>query len=90
MALESDVSGEVFQIATGIETSILELAMLVQKVVGWDVGVHHGPPRQGDIRKNYSAITKVERMLEWEPRMALADGLRQTWQWFEQQMGLAR
>jgi UDP-glucose 4-epimerase len=56
LALEGKVSGKVFQIATGVETSIIELAEMVQEVVGRHVGVQHGPPRQGDIRKNYSVI----------------------------------
>ena len=30
-----------------------------------DVGVQHGPPRQGDVRKNYSAIAKVAQMIGW-------------------------
>lgn len=83
LALESEVSGEVFQIATGVETSILELAVLVQEVVGRNVGVQHGPPRQGDIRKNYSGIRKAEQMLGWRPKVDLRGGLWETWRWFE-------
>ena len=64
-ALESDVSGEVFQIATGTETSIIDLAGMVQQVVDRDVERHHGPPRQGDIGRNYSAIAKVRERLGW-------------------------
>ncbi len=82
LALEADVSGEVFQIATGEETSILELAELVQQVTGRSVEAHHGPARQGDIRKNYSAVSKVRRMLGWEPMTDLADGLRATYAWW--------
>lgn len=52
LALESDMSGEVFQIATGVETSIRELAILGQEVVGRNVGITPAPPRQGDIRQN--------------------------------------
>jgi UDP-glucose 4-epimerase len=85
LALESDVSGEVFQVATGVETSILELAALVQKVVRRDVGMRHGPPRQGDIRRNYSAISKARRLLGWEPTTELGVGLCETWRWFEAQ-----
>lgn len=81
-ALESEIGGEVFQIATGVETSINELAALIQDVVGRDVGIVHGPPRQGDIRKNFSAVSKAERMLGWRPRTSLVDGLRTTWNWF--------
>lgn len=82
LALGSDVSGEVFQIATGEETSILELAEMVQRVTGRSVDAHHGPPRQGDIRKNYSAVTKVERILGWKPSTDLEDGLQASWDWF--------
>lgn len=81
MALESEVSGEVFQIATGEETSILELAEEVQEVTGRSVEAEHGPPRQGDIRKNYSAVGKVGRVLGWQPEVGLVQGLELTWDW---------
>jgi len=58
LALESDVSGEVFQVASGAETSIIELAEMVQEVTGNSVEVSHGPARRGDVRKNYSAVDK--------------------------------
>jgi UDP-glucose 4-epimerase len=90
LALESKVAGEVFQVAIGVETSIIELAALVQDTVGQGVGMHHGPPRQGDIRKNYSTIEKVRRMLGWEPEVSLAVGLREVWAWFNGWMGDGR
>lgn len=82
LALESSVGGEVFQIATGVETSIRELAMTVQDVAGSPVEVRHGPARRGDIRKNYSAIGKVRTVLGWEPEIVLSQGLELTWEWF--------
>jgi UDP-glucose 4-epimerase len=83
LALESDVSGEVFQIATGVETSIQELAETVREVTGRSLEVRHGPARQGDIRKNYSAVGKVRSVLGWEPTVELRDGLREMWEWFQ-------
>lgn len=82
LALESAISGEVFQIATGVETSILDLARLIQQVMASDVQITHAPPRQGDMRKNYSEIFKIERMLGWVPGKKLCDGLQLTWEWF--------
>jgi UDP-glucose 4-epimerase len=84
LALESEVAGEVFQIATGVETSIRELAGMVEEVVGSPVELCHGPARQGDIRKNYSSVSKVRIALGWEPRVALRKGLELTWDWFHQ------
>jgi len=82
LALENDVSGELFQIATGVETSIRELAAMVQEITQREIEVCHAPARQGDIRKNYSAISKICEALGWEPRMYLLDGLQETWEWF--------
>jgi UDP-glucose 4-epimerase len=87
LALGSEVSGEVFQIATGTETSIIELTGMVQQAIDQDVEMRHGLPRQGDIRKNYSAIAKVRRMLDWYPQVELEEGLRQVWTWFNVQVG---
>ncbi len=88
LTLKSEVAGEVFQIATGMETSILELAALVQEVVGRDVGIHHGPPRQGDIRKNYSGIRKARELLGWEPGTELEEGLEKTIKYFERLLSM--
>jgi UDP-glucose 4-epimerase len=49
--------------------------------------MHHGPPRQGDIRKNYSTIDKIRRTLGWEPEVNLDVGLRKVWTWFHGWMG---
>jgi UDP-glucose 4-epimerase len=83
LALESETKGEIFQIATGVETSVRTLATLVQQATGQIVGVNHGPARQGDMRRNYSSIAKARHILGWEPSVGLAAGLRETWNWFD-------
>jgi len=82
LALESDVSGEVFQVATGIETSIRELAELIQQAAGTRMKMHHGPARQGDVRRNYSLVEKARDQLGWEPAVNLVRGLNDTFHWF--------
>jgi UDP-glucose 4-epimerase len=82
VALGSEIGGEVFQVATGIETSILELAAMVKEVASQDVEIAYATARQGDIRKNYSGISKINRMLNWQPRTGLREGLETTWRWF--------
>ena len=85
MALESQVGGEVFQIATGVETSILALAAMVQEVAGTSAQMRHGLARQGDMRRNFSAVGKVFSALGWEPQIALREGLELTWCWARKQ-----
>ena len=82
LALEAPVGGEVFQIATGQETSVLELVGLMREVIDTNVDVRHGPERQGDIRQSFSSISKAQRVLGWEPDTDLRTGLRRTVEWF--------
>jgi UDP-glucose 4-epimerase len=82
MALESEVCGEIFQVATGTETTIDKLTGLLKRAAQLDVSVKHGPARQADIRQNYSAIEKIRQMLGWEPQIELQRGLEMTAQWF--------
>ena len=82
LALESDAAGEVFQIASGVETTIAHLASLVQTVVGRDMDIQHGPQRQGDMLKNYSSVSKAKRVLGWRPATPVAEGLALVWNWY--------
>ncbi len=62
------MSGEVFQIATGVKTSIAELARMIQVVAGKQADMSVAPFRQGDIRENYSQVSKARELLNWRRR----------------------
>jgi len=81
-ALQSDVGGETFQIATGIETTVLDLAQMVQREFP-DIEIVHEGQRAGEIIKNYSNIEKAQTILKWDPQVTLADGLAETIHWFQ-------
>ncbi|MCP4419609.1 MAG: NAD-dependent epimerase/dehydratase family protein [Chloroflexi bacterium] len=82
MALISDISGEIFQIATGQETTIQELSQIIQTVSQREAQISHSPSRRGDIKQNFSQISKAESMLKWKPTVSLHEGLTLTWDWF--------
>jgi UDP-glucose 4-epimerase len=93
-ALESDCGGETFQIATGVETSILDLAEMLQAEMmaaglsEQPVAIVHENARAGEIIKNYSSIEKARRMLGWSPQVSLQEGLRRTVAWFRTEVAL--
>jgi len=74
--------GEVFQLASGVETSLNELIGMIREVSGRDLEVQHEPTRAGEIQRNYSLIGKAEERLGYRPEVVLADGVQRTWQWF--------
>jgi len=81
--LEGDCGGETFQIATGMETSVLELAQMIQKAFPErPIQIAHEGQRAGEIIKNYSSIEKARHILGWEPQISLADGLAETVEFF--------
>lgn len=82
LALESEISGELFQIATGTETSILALTEQIAQVTQQPIEVAHSERRAGDIGQDYAAVSKAAKLLGWQPTTPLADGLMQTWEWF--------
>lgn len=82
LALNSEASGEILQIATGVKTSILELIAMLTSISGVEATVSHSEARAGDIRHNYSVIDKARSVLGWSPQTELAAGLRETWEWF--------
>ncbi len=74
------VFGEVFQIASGIETSINSLAAMIRAVTQMNPEIIYEPERAGEIKRNYSDISKAKRMLGFEPKVNLEEGLSQLWQ----------
>ncbi|MDX6552268.1 MAG: UDP-glucose 4-epimerase [Gaiellales bacterium] len=76
--------GEIFQLASGVETSLNDLVAMLGEVSGRDVDVRHEPARAGEIQRNYSLVDKARNRLGYEPDVPLRDGLRRTWDWFTQ------
>jgi UDP-glucose 4-epimerase len=78
------VGGEIFQLASGVETTLNDLVKLVGEVSGREPEVRHEPTRAGEIQRNYSLIDKARERLGYTPEVPLPAGLRLTWDWFAQ------
>jgi UDP-glucose 4-epimerase len=82
-ALPSRAEG-VFQLGTGVETSINGLARLVSHLVGGSLPVERTPPRTAEAARNVADITKARRVLRFEPRIDLGTGLADTLAWIRE------
>ena len=74
-------NGRVFNVATGKQTSILELAQKVIGITGANASIVFGKPRPGDIRHSLADISEI-RKLGFEPEWSLEDGLKKTVEWY--------
>lgn len=77
-------AGEVFHLASGVETSVKELAALVCKAAGEPSHpVDYLPHRPGEVERNFASFEKARAQLGFQPDLTLRDGLRRTWDWFK-------
>jgi UDP-glucose 4-epimerase len=69
--------GEAFNVGTGIETSVINLAHAIASTLGVNSTVEHIARRDVDnIRRRVVNVEKIRRMLRWTPQVALEPGLR--------------
>ena len=83
LAGEHDAPGEVFQIASGGERSVNDLARLLCELAGeGEDRIVYAPPREGEAYRIFSNIDKARTVLGFEPEVSLEDGLKKTYAWF--------
>ncbi|PWH16058.1 MAG: NAD-dependent dehydratase [Anaerolineae bacterium] len=72
------------------ETSILEFAEVINRLVGNKGGIVFRPQArlEGDPQRRQPDIQRAKEILGWEPRVSLEDGLRETIAYFRYKMGL--
>jgi UDP-glucose 4-epimerase len=84
LADKTNTPGEVFQIASGRETSLRTLVETMQSALPeLAFNIRYEPARTGEVLRNYASIEKARRLLDFDPKTNLGDGLRKTWDWFE-------
>ena len=77
-ATAPDAPGEVVNVASGRSASLLELIRLIKQAIGpaaADLAPEHQPARAGDLRASSADLTKARRVLGYEVRVDLAEGL---------------
>jgi UDP-glucose 4-epimerase len=90
MAMESDVSRESFNVATGTATTLNRLVEIVQKITGTNLQPEYKTP-PGKIRAAVStkldfSVEKIQRMLGWKAEIPFEDGIRRLVAWRDREL----
>lgn len=89
LAAKSEVTDEVFNVASGTETSLRELAALLTKVMGSSLEPQFGPARKVNaVPRRLASTAKAERMLGFSASMTIEEGLRDLVEWWHHEKSL--
>jgi UDP-glucose 4-epimerase len=83
LALRSDVTDDVFNVASGTETSLDQLATALLRVMGSDISPEYGPERKvNPVPRRLADVGKAERMLGFRAQVSLEEGLKRLVEWW--------
>lgn len=78
----ADVSGCVFNVATGVRFSLNQTYKMLQEIIGFSDPAKYAPPRSGDIKHSLADITLAQKHLKYSPSVTFEEGLRRTVDWY--------
>jgi UDP-glucose 4-epimerase len=83
LAAASDVTDAVFNVATGVETTLLELAQKLREVMGSDLEVEHGPERGVNaVPRRLADVSAAREQLGFEAEVGVEEGLTRLVEWW--------
>jgi UDP-glucose 4-epimerase len=71
-----------FNVGTGVETSVIELAEMLRRAAGASAPIEFAPKRPGELARSVLAPAKAAEKLGWTASTPLERGLKETYAWF--------
>lgn len=84
-AMGQDSSG-VYNVGTGVETSINELFRILAGLTGSTCKEVHGPAKPGEQTRSVIDPARMRQELNWEPKVDLSEGLKRTVAYFREKL----
>nr|WP_290222171.1 NAD-dependent epimerase/dehydratase family protein [Trichocoleus desertorum] len=75
--------GEVFNIGGGSRVVLAEVLDTMEKIVGQPIRRNHIESAMGDARHTAADVSKAQKLIGYQPKVSLAEGLAQEWQWIQ-------
>jgi UDP-glucose 4-epimerase len=85
LAAKASVTDEAFNVASGVEISLNELAQTLICIMQSEAQPVYGPERRiNPVPRRLAAVSKAKQLLGFETRVSLADGLRRLVAWWQE------
>ncbi len=82
MGIKEEAIGEAINLGSGEGHRVIDLANMVNELVGNEAGVKYVERRDWDVKHMLlSSIDKAKKLLSYEPQMEFEDGLKRVHEW---------
>lgn len=80
----TEIDSFAFNVGTGVETSVNDLARKMIGVSGVEAPIEYAPARAGELRRSALDSSKAYRLWGWKPEVTLEEGLKRTYRWIRE------
>jgi UDP-glucose 4-epimerase len=87
MAITMPHESTIFNLGSGIGTSVNQIFSKLAEITGYAQKPHHGPAKLGETRHIYLSSAKIHRELGWSPAVSFEQGLADTVGYFQEHEG---
>ena len=84
LGAKDSLKGEIVNLGNPDERTVLEMAKLIKQLTDSSSEIVFQPIEDDDPKKRKPDITKAKTLLDWEPKIGLEDGLKQTINYFKE------
>ena len=82
MFAPSEAVNQVFNVAYGERISLNTLWKSLKETSGKEITATYGPPRKGDVRDSLANIEKAKKLMGYDPKFSVQEGMKITWNYF--------
>lgn len=82
LAITNNIAESIFNIGSGIETSVNQIFGHLKEIISPDIEEKHGPPKKGEQRRSVLECSNARKILHWLPKTSLIKGLKKTVEYF--------
>lgn len=76
------LNGQTFNVGCGVRSTLLDMLRILNEIAAQSKAADFQPARGGDVKHSQADISRIRKVLEYEPAVDLREGLRRTLEWY--------
>ena len=80
-ALDADIKYEIINLGNSNPVALNKLIQALEEVIGRRAILEQLPEQVGDVKETYADVAKAKRILGWEPKVGIEEGIKKYVEW---------